>query len=67
MICANDEASPPNMDVMQASLFYLMNRYTVQPSVTIAAAVVDQLTSLAAHPEIVLLPVQQKLYARLLN
>ena len=57
----------PSLDVLQAALCYLMDRYTDRPSGHLAAAVVEQLGRLVHHPEIVLLPVQQRLYARLLN
>jgi len=65
----NQSAEPctPTLDVLQATLFYLMNRYTARPTVPLAAAVVDQLTALCGHPEIILLPIQRRLYARLLN
>jgi len=57
----------PGLDVLQATLCYLMDRYTYRPSEHLAAAVVEHLERLVHHPEIVLLPVQQRLYARLLN
>ena len=64
---ARNEAVDPGLDVLQAALCYLMDCYTARPSERLAAAVVEQLGRLTHHPEIVLLPVQQRLYARLLN
>ena len=64
---ARNEAVDPGLDVLQAALCYLMDRYADRPSERLAAAVVEQLGRLTRHPEIVLLPVQQRLYARLLN
>jgi hypothetical protein len=56
-----------SLDVLQAGLVYLMTRYAAGPSPAIAAAVVDQLTALCRHPQILLLPVQEKTYAMLLR
>ena len=67
MLIVRNDAVDPGLDVLQAALCYLMDRYTDRPSEHLAAAVVDQLGRLMHHPEIVLLPVQRRLYARLLN
>ena len=57
----------PSLDLLQASLFFLMNRYLHSPSDHTAAAVVEHLEQLNQHPEIALCPAQRQVYARLIN
>ena len=61
------DSAAPTLDVLQAGLAYLISRYAADPSPGIAAAVVDHLTALCRHPQIRLLPVQERVYASLLN
>ena len=55
------------IDGLQAGLFCLLSHYAARPSGAAAAAVVDQLTALCRHPHIALVPVQARVYGRLLN
>jgi len=57
----------PSLDLLQATLFYLMNRYIKLPQETVAKAIVDHLEQLNEHPEITLCPAQREVYARLAN
>ena len=61
------EPAAPSLDVLQAGLVYLMSRYAAEPSSGVATAVVDQLTALCRHPQMLLLPIQGRVYASLLN
>ena len=61
------EPAAPSLDVLQAGLACLISRYSADPSSGIAAAVVDHLTALCRHPQIRLLPVQERVYASLIN
>ncbi len=60
-------APEPDMDTLQASLFYLMTQYTQHSDVRIAQAVVDQMAYLLNHSLIELLPAQRETLAKLLN
>ena len=57
----------PSLDLLQATLFYLMNRYVTLPQEAVARAIVGHLEQLNSHPEITLCPVQREVYARLAN
>jgi len=63
----NTPADLPTLDLLQASLFFLMNRYVKQPQEPVARAIVDHLERLGRHPEIALCPVQREVFARLTN
>ena len=67
VLAVEEARTGPDLDVLQAGLFYLMSRYAATPTPAIAAAVVDQLTALCRHPQILLLPVQERVYVSLLN
>ena len=61
------ESAAPSLDVLQAGLVHLMSCYAAAPCPGVAAAVVEHLTALCRHPQILLIPVQGKVYAGLLN
>lgn len=61
------EPAAPSLDVLQAGLVHLMSRYAAEPCPGVAAAVVEHLTALCRHPQQLLIPVQRKVYAGLLN
>jgi hypothetical protein len=64
---ARGESAVPDIDALQAKLFFLVSRYGLRPSPAIADRVVAQLDALGRHPCIELLPVQQRVYASLMN
>ena len=64
---AQGESAAPDIDALQAKLFFLVSRYSFRPSPAIADRVIAQLDALARHPCIELLPVQQRVYASLMN
>jgi hypothetical protein len=64
---ADSHPQAASLDLFQASLCFLMNRYLHLQNPCIAAAVVDHLRQLSAHPDLVFYPVQRQVYARLLQ
>lgn len=60
-------AAEPDIDTMQASIFYLMTQYSCTRDASTAEVVVDQIRRLLEHPLIELLPVQREALGRLLN
>lgn len=63
----HDPPQPASLDLLQASLCFLMNRYLHLQNPCIAVAVVDHLRQLSEHPDLVFYPVQRQVYARLLQ
>ncbi len=64
---ARSESPAPDIDALQAKLFALVSSYSFRPSPAIADRVIAQLDALGRHPCIELLPVQQRVYATLMN
>lgn len=64
---AHGESAAPDIDALQAKLFFLVSRYSFRPSPAIADRVIAQLDALGRHPCIGLLPLQQRVYASLMN
>lgn len=57
----------PEVDQLQAALFYLMTQYSFTNCPVVAAAVVDHLHMLLRHPHIDLMPMQRSALSALLN
>ena len=64
---ARSESPAPDIDALQAKLFALVSSYSFRPSPAIADRVIAQLDALGRHPCIEFLPVQQRVYATLMN
>jgi hypothetical protein len=64
---ARGESAAPDIDALQANLFFLVSSYSFRPSPATADRVIAQLDALGRHPRIELLPVQQRVYASLIN
>ena len=47
---APGESAAPDIDALQAKLFFLVSRYSFRPSPAIADRVIAQLDALARHP-----------------
>ena len=62
-----NETEQPTLDVLLAGLFYLMNQYTFHQCPRIADKVVEHLAMLCNHPQIVLMPSQNYLFAKMIN
>jgi len=63
----DSEPEQPTLDVLQAGLFYLMTQYTFRQCPRIAEKIVEHLAMLCNHPQIVLLPSQNHLFAKTIN
>jgi len=63
----NGEPDQPDLDVLQAGLFFLMTQYTFRQCPRIADKIVEHLVMLCKHPQIVLLPSQNHLFAKMIN
>jgi len=61
------EPEQPTLDVLQAGLFYLMTHYTFRQCPRIADKIVEHLVMLCNHPQIVLMPSQNHLFAKMIN
>lgn len=60
------ETELESLDRLQANLFYALSCYISRPQAVIAQEVVGHLRRLCQHPEIELLPIQNKLYRQML-
>lgn len=63
----NADSDLPDLDVLQAGLFFLMTQYTFRQCPGIADKIVEHLVMLCKHPQIVLLPSQNHLFAKMIN
>lgn len=63
----NADPDLPDLDVLQAGLFFLMTQYTFRQCPAIADKIVEHLVMLCKHPQIVLLPSQNHLFAKMIN
>jgi len=61
------ETDQPDLDVLQAGLFFLMTQYTFRQCPRIADKIVEHLVMLCRHPQIVLMPSQNHLFAKMIN
>ena len=61
------ESEQPTLDLLQAGLFYLITQYTFRQCPGIADKIVEHLTMLCNHPQIVLMPSQNQLFAKMIN
>jgi hypothetical protein len=57
----------PDLDVLQAGLFFLMTQYTFRQCPRIADKIVEHLVMLCNHPQIALMPSQNHLFAKMIN
>ena len=62
--CADGE---PDLDTLQAGLFYLTTQYSIHPCSQIASKIVEHLDMLCSHPHIALVPEQNRIYTKLIN
>lgn len=61
------ESEQPTLDTLQAGLFYLMMQYTFRQCPRIAEKIVEHLAMLCNHPQIILMPSQNYLFAKMIN